>query len=264
MAFNKSLKYLIAINAGVLATIISCVTTPETDRRQLIAVSEGQMNQMGEDAWKDINTKEKLSSNSAQSNLVTDIGRRIASASGKKYNWEFKLFDSKDINAFCLPGGKVGVYSGILPVAKNNAALAAIMGHEVAHAVARHGAERVTQQLLVAGVLITVDKAMQDSSRKQMIMAGLGLGAQFGVILPYSRFHEEEADSIGLRYMAEAGYDPREAPGLWVRMSQLGGQPPEFLSTHPHPKTRINNLEKQMGKALELWEKSAKIATTPI
>lgn len=264
MRFSYALKFLIALNAGVLVTIVSCVTTPESDRKQLIAVSESQMNAMGQEAWLEIKSEEKQSTNASLTNEVVGIGRRIAEASGKNFQWEFSLFDNKAVNAFCLPGGKVGVYTGILPVAENNAALAAVLGHEVAHAVARHGAERVTQQLIVAGVLITVDKAMQDSGRKQLIMGALGLGAQFGVILPYSRFHEQEADTIGLRYMAEAGYDPRQAPAFWTRMAKLGGQPPEFLSTHPNPASRVANLEKHMGKAVEIWEKSAKVPTVAL
>lgn len=257
-------KYLLAAGVGVLTTFVACVTTPETNRSQLIAVSDAQMNQMGEDAWKELRAQEKTSSNAPLTAAVTDIGRRIASASGKNFNWEFNLFDSKEVNAFCLPGGKVGVYTGLLPVAKNNAGLAAVVGHEVAHAVLRHGAERVTQTLIVAGVLISVDTAMKDSNRKNMILAGLGLGAQFGVILPYSRFHESEADAIGLTYMAKAGFDPREAPQFWIRMSQLGGQPPEFLSTHPNPAARVTALEHQMNKAMEIYEKSQKIPSVAI
>jgi metalloendopeptidase OMA1, mitochondrial len=258
------LKYTIAILAGVLTTFIACVTTPETGRKQLIAVSDDQMNAMGEDAWKEVRAQEKTSTNTALTQAVTDIGRRIAAASGKNFNWEFNLFDSKEINAFCLPGGKVGVYTGLLNVAKTNAGLAAVVGHEVAHAVARHSAERVTQTLIVAGVMISIDKAMEDSGRKKMILAGLGLGAQFGVILPYSRFHESEADAIGMNYMAKAGFDPREAPQFWVRMSQLGGQPPEFLSTHPNPASRVAALENQMAKAMEVYERSQKVPTGPI
>jgi predicted Zn-dependent protease len=258
------IKSLVAINIGILTTIVSCVTTPETNRKQFIAVSEGQMANLGEDAWKEIKSKEKLSTNSQTTAAVGTIGRQIANASGKNFAWEFNLFESKEINAFCLPGGKVGVYSGILAVAKNNAGLAAILGHEVAHAVARHSAERVTQSLLVAGVLISVDKAMKDSNRKQMVLAGLGLGAQFGVILPYSRFHESEADSIGLEYAAKAGFDPREAPAFWQRMSSTGGQPPEFLSTHPNPGSRIKALESQMSEAMAIYEKSQKIPTVAL
>ncbi len=257
-------KSFIAISVGILTTIVSCVTTPETNRKQFVAVSEGQMANLGEDAWKEIKAKEQISKNTQMTAAVESIGRKIAAASGKNFAWEFSLFESKEINAFCLPGGKVGVYSGIVPVAKNNAGLAAILGHEVAHAVARHSAERVTQSLLVAGVLISVDKAMKDSGRKKMVLAGLGLGAQFGVLLPYSRFHESEADSIGLDYAAKAGFDPREAPAFWQRMSSTGGQPPEFLSTHPNPGSRIKALESQMSEAMAIYEKSQKIPTVAL
>jgi predicted Zn-dependent protease len=192
---------------------------------------------------------------------VVDIGMRVAAASSKDYEWEVTLFDSKDVNAFCLPGGKMGVYSGIIPVAKNNAALAAVMGHEVAHAVAQHGAERVSQSLIVSGTLIAADVAMKDSKHRQSILAALGLGAQVGIMMPYGRTQESEADEIGLEYMARAGYDPREAVGLWERMAALGGSPPEILSTHPDPRNRAKALQELMPAAMKIYEKSVKIPT---
>jgi predicted Zn-dependent protease len=237
------------------------VTSPETGRKQLIAPSESYMNSMGAQAYADMLAKEKISHNAEQTSVMVDIGKRIARASGKGYDWKFTLFESKDVNAFCLPGGKVGVYTGIMPIAKTNAGLAAIMGHEVAHAVARHGAERMTQTLIVAGALMTVEQVMGDSKKKPYIMGALGLGAQFGVLLPYSRTHESEADDIGLDYMARAGFDPAESVELWHRMGKLGGNPPEFMSTHPDPARRAKELEAQLPRARQLYEKSQKVAT---
>jgi Zn-dependent protease with chaperone function len=249
---------------ALVAVIGACVTIPETGRSQLVAIPEGYMNQMGENAYAEMKAKEKISQDIKINSAVLDIGRRIARASEKKYEWDFTVFDSKEINAFCLPGGKVGVYTGILPVAKTNAGLAAVMGHEVAHAVARHGAERATQSLIVSGTLLSVEKVIQDPKYRQLAMAALGLGVQFGVMLPFSRSHESEADSIGLIYMARAGYDPRESVKLWERMGAAGSRPPEWLSTHPDPTRRAKDLESQMTKALSVYEKSEKIPTVGI
>jgi metalloendopeptidase OMA1, mitochondrial len=173
----------------------------------------------------------------------------VADASGAKFDWEFKLIESDQVNAFCLPGGKIGVYTGILKVAKANAGLAAILGHEVAHATAKHGAERVSQSLATAGTMMAAGAAFKDSKYRNVIMGAMGVGTQFGVLLPYGRTQETEADTIGLRYMARAGYEPSESVTLWERMAkQGGGAPPEFLSTHPDSKRRAKDLEKQLGK----------------
>ena len=192
---------------------------------------------------------------------MVDIGKRIAKASGASYDWEFTLIESKNVNAFCLPGGKIGVYTGILKIAKTNAGLAAIMGHEVAHATARHSNERVSQQLLFAGGVMALGTAMKDNNKKNLIMAAIGLGAQFGVLLPYSRKQESEADTIGLKYMARAGYDPREASELWIRMAGLGKSPPEWLSTHPDPKRRAAQLRDEARTVNDIYNRSQKQAT---
>lgn len=260
---RQTIKAVVASCLVSAVTFAACVTVPETGRKQLVAVPDGYMNSLGSQTFAEMLKKEKLSGNTALTQQVVDVGRRIASASGKGYQWDFKLFDSKEVNAFCLPGGKVGVYTGLLPIAKTNAGLAAVMGHEVGHAIARHGAERATQQLIVAGTLITIDQVMKDPKRKQLTMAALGLGAQFGLILPYSRTHELEADRIGLVYMAKAGYDPAEAVQLWHRMDAAGGPaPPEFLSTHPDSKRRADLLQQQLAKVSGDYARSSKVPTT--
>ena len=254
-----------AIGLVLAVFALACVTNSETKRKQFIVVSDAQMNSMGASSYAEIKNKEKISSNARLTTLIRDVGQRIAKASGKAYDWEFNLFDSQEVNAWCLPGGKVGIYSAILPVAASNAGLAAVMGHEVAHAVLRHGAERVSQSLLVAGVMLTLDQAMADSKRKPYVMAALGLGAQFGVVLPYGRKQEAEADTVGLEYMAKAGYDPAQAIELWVRMAKLsGGRSPEFLSTHPDPLNRSRALQMQQQAVRRFYEASAKIPTQPI
>jgi predicted Zn-dependent protease len=253
-----------AIIVGTCA-LVACVTTPVTHREQLNFVPDSQMNQMGDDAYRDMKQKVPVSSNAALTAAVTEVGKRIAQASGENYNWEFTLFQSQEINAFCLPGGKVGVYTGILPTAQSNAGLAAILGHEVAHAVLKHGAERVSQQLLVTGVLMSLEQALSTRSSRAMIMGALGLGVQFGVMLPYSRRDESEADHVGLIYMAKAGYDPHEAVSLWKRMaSQEKSAPPEWLSTHPDSGRRAVALQDQLPSVMAYYDQSAKIAVASL
>jgi metalloendopeptidase OMA1, mitochondrial len=248
------------VTAALLGTTIACVTSPETGRTQLSLVPESQMTALGIQAYQETLSKSKISRNTALNNEVATIGRRIAQASGVNYDWEFTVLDEpQTVNAFCLPGGKVAVYTGIIPVAKNNAALAAVMGHEVAHAVLRHAGERMSQQMVMQMGLSAAALTFSDSEYKNTIAGLLGIGAQFGIALPFSRYHESEADRVGLEYMAKAGYDPREAVGLWQRMGALsgGGRPPEILSTHPDPSRRAKELERHMPRALSLYQASS-------
>ncbi len=179
------------------------------------------------------------------------------------FQWEVVLFDKpKTQNAYCMPGGKIGIYTGILPVCKTEAALAAVMGHEISHALLNHGQERVSQQLGAAALLLGADKVMKNkdvkSSKRKKIMIALGLGAQFGVVLPYSRQHEHEADKMGTHLMALAGYDPSEAPNLWRRMMALGGSSmPEFFSTHPASAKRVRHLEQLQAEMAPLYNQAA-------
>lgn len=244
-----------------LLLLTFCVSTPETNRSALNLIGSSQMSTMGIQAYQEMRSKEKISTDPKINEMVTRIGKRIAKASGFDYEWEFTVFDEpKTVNAFCLPGGKIGVYTGILPVAKTEAALAAIMGHEVAHATAQHGNERLSQSLILQLGLQASQLAFNDSKQKNLIMAGLGLGAQVGVMLPYGRMQESEADKIGLIYMARAGYEPIEAVNLWDRMDKHAGRssPPEILSTHPNSQKRMEKLRSQIPEVMPLYEKSHK------
>ncbi len=236
------------ILAGALA---GCQAAPITGRSQLILLPESQDAQMGLSAYQQIKSESRISNDPELNRRVQEVGRRIAAVSPHpEYDWEFTLFENDEPNAFALPGGKVGVNTGLFKVAKNDDQLAAVMAHEVGHAIARHGAERVSQQMVM-----------------QIGLAGLGLGlgnqayvdlaaaaATLGLILPFSRGQEAEADHIGLIYMAEAGYDPRESIELWRNFESLGGAPPEFLSTHPSPGSRIERLQAQMPEALAIYK----------
>lgn len=253
--------------AVAVATIgfVACVTVAESNRRALAPLPDGYMNSLGAQAYDEMKHKDKISTDKVLTAKVVEIGKRIAQASGKNFDWEFTLFENKEVNAFCLPGGKVGVLTGIVPVASTNAGLAAVLGHEVGHAVARHSGERLSQAILVTGVILSVDQVMKDSKMHDLALGALGLGAQVGVMLPYSRVHETEADHIGLEYMARAGYDPREAVTLWRRMAKAsGGSPPEILSTHPNSANRADDLESRLKDVLPVYEKSSKVPTAKL
>ncbi len=242
--------------------LAGCVTTPETGRSAFILTSEAQEKALGEQAFQEVIAKERLSQNKRWTELIQRVGKRIAAAANQPdYDWEFRLVESKEKNAFCLPGGKVVFYTGILPSAQTEAAVAAIMGHEVAHATARHAGQRITLALgtqlgmaALSGIL-----GEEDSQEKQLLMAAIGVGATVGATLPFSRANESEADEIGLVYMARAGYDPREAPRFWERFArENAGNPPEFLSTHPSSEGRQQRLLEQLPKVLPLYERSPK------
>lgn len=244
---------------------LSCATSPETDRRQFIVVPDSQMNSLGLQAFEEMLKNEPLSTDQELIRKVEEIGRRIAAASGQDFDWEFKVFENKEmVNAFCLPGGKVGVYTGIIPVSQTNAGLAAVIGHEVAHAVLKHGAERMSQSLASQVGLGLAGITLTDSKYRDAIMAALGIGVQVGIALPYSRLQEREADMLGLKYMAMAGYDPAEAVALWERMAGLeNGAPPEFLSTHPNPASRAAYLRGQLPKVMPIYQNSKRQVTRP-
>jgi predicted Zn-dependent protease len=238
--------------------LVACQTVPVTGRSQLVLLSESSEIQMGHQAYAEVLKKSTLSRDPALNEQLQRVGRRIAAATGRTdYEWEFKLIDDKQANAFCLPGGKVAVYTGILPITKDDAGLAAVIGHEVAHAVARHGGERVSQTLLVQTGLQATQIALAGGNRQvvQSVTSLLGAGAAVGLLLPWSRDQESEADHLGLIYMAKAGYDPRAARDLWVRMQRASGgsRQPEFLSTHPSSATRIRQIEGWLPEALQYY-----------
>lgn len=257
------MKRNILIMSCLLVTL-SCSTNPATGKKSLLLTSSATENQQGEEAYKEILTKEKVVTGTAQSRMVEEIGKRIAAVANQPdFQWEFKTLQSDEPNAFCLPGGKVAVYTGIFKYAKNEAGLATIMGHEIAHALARHGGQRMSQQMAVAGAvgLATVALTNMEPTKKQIAIAALGAGATYGIILPYSRNHETEADELGLKLMAKAGYDPSEAVNFWDRFSQAGGgkAPPEFLSTHPNSEKRRDHLRELQPKVQADYQASSKI-----
>jgi predicted Zn-dependent protease len=226
---------------------------------------------MGLTAFKEVLKNEQISTNQSYNNSVTRVGQRIAAVSDtQNYKWEFKVIeDDEQINAFALPGGKVAVYTGILPVAETDAGLATVMAHEVAHVAARHGGERVSTGILAQLGAVGVGAAMggSDPFVYEAVMQAYGLGANVGVLLPFSRSQESEADRIGLVYMAKAGYDPREAVAFWQRMDEAvkgNPQPPEFLSTHPGYGTRIRNLQQWLPEAMVYYNSSSKAPNNPI
>jgi predicted Zn-dependent protease len=250
--------------------LAACESAPVTGRSQMMLVSESEERQLGAQAYRDVLAKEPKSYDVEFNALVEKVGRRIAHAAehpptdlwkAPHYNWEFRTIAKKEPNAFCLPGGKVAVYSGILPITRSEAGLAAIIGHEVAHALARHSAERLSDQkavaagTMLAALGIAAVGGKDSSTSTPAIAAALGAGATVGILLPMSRAQESEADHIGLILMAAAGYDPREAIGVWERMKARSGsgKTPEWLSTHPADATRLADIKRWMPEALKYY-----------
>ena len=235
---------------------------PETGQVARVALSESQEQRLGLQSYQQVLSESKVIPSGPQADLVRRVASRLAPVTGdaaRKFDWSVSLVDNPQINAFCLPGGKIVVYTGILRVTQNEAGLAAVMGHEMAHATARHGSQRMLQSKLMqtAAVGASISLADMEPQQRQATMAVLTGAAQYGAILPFSRGHELEADRIGLRYMARAGYDPREAVEFWKRMAQVGGQKPaEFASTHPADGNRVAQLQKLMPEALAEYEKA--------
>ena len=246
------LKYILI--AVLCLTAVGCSKTPYTERNQFVLYSEGQEHGMGANASYEIKKKEKLIMSGPELERIQRIGRKIAIASGKAYlGWEYNLVDNDEIaNAFALPGGKVFVYTGLLKVAKTDSELATIMAHEAAHVLARHGAERMsTQMALETGTQIGMASVnFSDPSVAAVFYEAFGIGAQYGVMLPFSRHMEEEADEIGLILMIKAGYDPFAALNFWNKMNKRSGQqePPVWLSTHPSSKARMRNLRELISE----------------
>jgi metalloendopeptidase OMA1, mitochondrial len=236
-----------------LILTIGCATVPVTGRKQLLLLSESEETSLGLQSYQEVLSKEKLSTDPAGNALVQRVGARIAAATGKSYPWEFKLVDKPDtINAFCLPGGKVVVYSGILPVTLDEDGLATVIGHEVAHAIARHGGERVSEGMLTNVGIEAVSAGMgaKDPQTVKTVTGLLGAGLQVGVLLPFSRDQESEADHMGLVFMAKAGYRPEAAVGFWQRMASASkGAVPQFLSDHPSDATRIRQIQGWLPEA---------------
>ena len=235
--------------------LFGCQTVPVTGRQQLILLSASDENRMGITAYEEILKEEKLSQDPEINAMVTRVGQRIAAVVDRSdFAWEFRVIDKDVANAFALPGGKVAVYTGILKYTQTETGLAVVMGHEVAHALARHGGERVSHSMIAQLGLAAVQVGLSNSN--PMIVQGIGLAYGVGVALPFNRSQESEADHIGLVLMAKAGYDPREAIPFWQRMEagKKGQGPPAFLSTHPSGTTRIAQLKQWMPEALQYYQ----------
>ncbi len=268
MRISKSYITLFLITSFLL---LSCSTVPVTGRRQISLIPNSTILSMSFQQYDEFLNTNKLSTNKKQAQIVKSVGTRIQNAVEryfaernmshelKDYDWEFNLVESPEVNAWCMPGGKVVVYTGILPITKDEAGLAVVMGHEIAHAVAKHGNERMSQGLLAQLGGIALSEALEDrpEETQQLWMAAFGIGAQYGVILPYSRLHENEADHLGLIFMAMAGYDPHRAVEFWEGMAQMKGgkAPPEFMSTHPSDETRIRKIKESIREAMRYYRK---------
>lgn len=231
----------------------------EAGRTVRLGLSSQQESAMGLQAYQQVLSQSQPITSGETYEMVKRCAQRLTEVTGdagKNFNWQVSLVKSDQVNAFCLPGGKIVVYTGILPVAQTETGLAVVMGHELAHATLRHGSERILQEKTTNTLLQGVNFSMgdMDPQQRRTLMGLIGAGAQIGYILPFGREHESEADSIGLRYMARAGYDPRESVEFWQRMGKASkGAPPQFLSTHPSHATRIERLRQELPKALELY-----------
>ena len=251
-----------AVALGLI--LLGCATVPYTGRHHLILISGKEETQMGLEAYQKTLKESSLSSAPVQTAMVRRIGERLARVADQPdFKWEFNLIeDDKTVNAFCLPGGKVAVYTGILPVTKNETGMAVVMGHEIGHAIAHHGAERMSQQLLVnlGGTALSAALSSKAPETRQVFGEAYGLGTGLGVILPFSRSHESEADHIGLILMAQAGYDPREAVEFWKRMEEASKSPEspmaKYFSTHPGHGQRIRQIQEWMPEALDYYRKA--------
>jgi predicted Zn-dependent protease len=266
---KKSKSLIIAL--AVVFFVAACSTVAVTDRKQLKLIPNGTLYATSFLNYKEFLDSNKVVQNTPDALLVKKVGTNIQKAvekyfadkgMGNKlsgYKWEFNLVQNQQINAWAMPGGKVVFYTGILPITKNEDGIAVVMGHEIAHIVAEHGNERMSQQLVVQMGGMALNEAIKNKPEqtKALWMTTFGIGAQYGAVLPYSRLHENEADELGLIFMAMAGYNPEKAVDFWTRMSQMssGQKPPEFLSTHPSDETRIKNMKEKLPKALEFYKK---------
>ncbi len=263
----QNLKYIGSLVLTVMM-LAGCKTVPLTSRKQMNLLPESMMVEMSLTNYDAFLNENKLSQNQVQTGLITRAGERISksaerfmkenglSSNIQYFDWQFNLVENEVPNAWCMPGGKIVFYTGILPFTQDETGVAVVMGHEVAHAVARHGNERMSQGLLtqMGGIALAVALEEKPEETKQLFMAAYGLGATYGVLLPYSRTHELEADRIGLIIMAMAGYDPNKAVDFWERMAQMDkNHPPEFMSTHPSDLNRINEIKKYLPEAMKYY-----------
>jgi predicted Zn-dependent protease len=264
MAPSKTKITVLALVA-VTVLLAACATVPITGRKQLSMISDAEMTAMSFQQYEQVISESNLSTDAAATAQVKRVGARIQGAVEKYfadngmsqhlegYAWEFNLIEDDQPNAWCMPGGKVAFYTGIMPICRDDTGVAVVMGHEIAHAIAEHGGERMSHQLALqmGGLALSEATRSQPEETQAIYMSVFAVGAQYGAMLPYSRTHESEADHMGLIFMAMAGYDPQEAPRFWERMSAGGGAAmPEFMSTHPSDETRIRQLNERMPEAL--------------
>jgi metalloendopeptidase OMA1, mitochondrial len=250
-------RMAMGLAAGAMVCLwTGCSTVPMTGRSQLNFIPQGEEMKLGLSEFDKMKKQVPISKDPKLNAMVQEVGRRIsevAKADMPDAQWEFVVFESKEANAFCLPGGKVGIYTGILPITKDDAGLATVMGHEVAHAVARHGGERMSQAMGLQALGIGVAAATRESKYRQILNAGYGMGSQLAVALPHTRMQESEADEMGLIYMAKAGYRPSAAVEFWQRFGEYsraqGGNTAWFLRTHPTDQQRVENLRRLLPKA---------------
>lgn len=255
-------RILLGGSLAALLALAGCYTVPETGRKSLVIVPPEQEAALGAQAFQEVRAQEKVSKDPAANERVTRVGRRIASVVGQDLpgaQWEFVVFDSPEVNAFALPGGKVGVYTGLLKLATTDDELAIVMGHEIGHVTARHGAERMTLDQgvqLLGGVVGAAADTKLSTNTSNLVKLAYGAGSQVLGVLPHSRFQESEADKIGLRYAAKAGYDPRAAIEFWRKMNQQGSASagPTFLRTHPSGEDRIAQLQAELPEVLPLYQ----------
>lgn len=253
----------------ILLLVLTCATAPVTGRKQLLLIPNSELNSMSFQQYSEFISSNKLSGDKQKTAMVKEVGGRIQTAVEKYfagrgesehlrgYEWEFNLVEDSAVNAWCMPGGKVVVYTGILPVTQNENGLAVVMGHEIAHAVANHGNERMSQGLVTQLGGMALAKALETKKEEtqNLFLTAYGVGATIGVLLPYSRTHEAEADHLGLIFMAMAGYNPQGAVEFWQRMAKMsGGSPPEFLSTHPSDETRIRKIREALPEAMQYYK----------
>ncbi len=267
-----SRKVVLGLALAAVLLLAACATVPITGRKQLSIIPDSQMNAMSFSQYDQVLAESQLSRDADAVAMVQRVGRRIQGAVEEYfqregmsshlegYSWEFNLIESDQVNAWCMPGGKVAFYTGILPICQDEAGIAVVMGHEVAHAIAEHGGERMSQGMMLqlGGMALSEALSKKPAETQALYMSAFAVGAQYGAMLPFSRKHESEADHMGLIFMAMAGYDPQVAPAFWERMSAAGGgqAPPEFMSTHPSDETRIRQLHEKMPEALKYYRQN--------
>ena len=265
---SRRLLRLPMVLIALIFLLAACATVPLTGRKQLNLIPDSQMNAMSFQQYDQVLAESSLSKDASETAMIKRVGARIQKSvehyladHGQLshidgYAWDFNLIESDQINAWCMPGGKVAFYTGILPVCEGETGVAVVMGHEIAHAIAEHGSERMSHSMMVQMGEMALNEAVKNEPEetRALYMSAFAVGSQYGAMLPFSRQHESEADHMGLIFMAMAGYDPREAPVFWQRMASLGGEkPPEFMSTHPADETRVRQLNEWMPEALKYY-----------